>query len=247
MPRTVIVGDVHGCSGELEELLERVRFSEGKDRLVFVGDLVVRGPDSPGVLDLARKLNARMVRGNHEERLLAHKRRQVSGSAGAWSKPGKGKTVSADHERVAGQLSDEHWKMLAAMPLWLRLPEHGLLVVHGGVMPGIPPEETEPEALLKMRTIDGKGRWSDDADDGPLWGTRYTGPPHVVFGHNARAEEQLHPWATGLDTACVYGGRLTAMVLDEDEPVARGDGAMRYLRSVPAMRRYYAGKPPGLS
>jgi len=49
--RTVIVGDVHGCRRELEWLLELVRFGTG-DRLVFVGDLVARGPDSLGVLAL---------------------------------------------------------------------------------------------------------------------------------------------------------------------------------------------------
>jgi len=45
-----------------------------------------------------------------------------------------------------------------------------------------------------------------------LWGRRYTGPPHVVFGHNAQLEPQLHPWATGIDTGVVYGERLTALV-----------------------------------
>src|ERR1700704_4140167 len=70
MGRTVIVGDVHGCREELELLLERVGFTTG-DRLVFVGDLIARGPDSLGVLDVARRTGAIVVRGNHEEKLLA--------------------------------------------------------------------------------------------------------------------------------------------------------------------------------
>ena len=57
-----------------------------------------------------------------------------------------------------------------------------------------------------MRTVDSRGRWSDEPDAGPLWGTVYVGPPHVIFGHNANTKPQLHPWATGIDTACVYGG-----------------------------------------
>ncbi len=69
MPRTVIVGDVHGCRAELEALLARVAFGTG-DRLVMVGDLVVRGPDPAGTLDLLASLGARAVRGNHEDRLL---------------------------------------------------------------------------------------------------------------------------------------------------------------------------------
>jgi hypothetical protein len=228
MPRTVIVGDVHGCTGELEDLLEKVRYREGKDELVFVGDLVARGPDSIGTLDLARKLGARIVRGNHEERLLAWRRKE--------------KALGPDHERVVERMSPEHWKLLESTRLWLALPEHGALVVHGGVVPERPVEQTPPDALLKIRTVDSRGKWSDSPDDGPLWGERYTGPPHVIFGHNARNEPQLHAWATGLDTACVYGGRLTALVLDEGEMLPRGTAVRSLLRSVRASRKYYTGK-----
>jgi hypothetical protein len=230
--RTIIVGDVHGCAGELEGLLEKVRLDAGVDRLVMVGDLVARGPDSRGVLALVAKLGGETVRGNHEERLLA------------WRK-GK-KALGPDHQRVAEELDEEEWTMLERMPLWIALPEHGALVVHAGVVPGTPVEKCPKDALLRMRTVDGKGQWSDEADAGPLWGTKYAGPPHVVFGHHARAEPQLHPWATGLDTSCVYGGRLTAMVLAEGEPVPRGERVERLLRSEPAARKYYGGKgsPP---
>jgi len=233
MARTVIVGDVHGCTGELEELLERVRFAEGTDRLVLVGDLLVRGPDTHGILALARRLGARSVRGNHEEKLLGWHHR---------SKP-----LGPDHERVASALSEEEWGMLDAMPLWLDLPDHDARVVHAGVIPGLAIDRAPAAALLKMRTLDERGDWSDEADAGPPWGTRYTGPPHVVFGHYARAKPQLHAWATGLDTGCVYGGKLTALVLDEDEPMPRGEGVRPLLKSVRALRQYYGGKGDPLS
>jgi hypothetical protein len=93
-----------------------------------------------------------------------------------------------------------------------------------------------------MRTIDERGRWSDEPAAGPPWGKRYAGPPHVVFGHNARPDPQVHPWATGIDTGCVYGGRLTGIMLEQGEPMPRGDQVRSLLRSVPAMRRYYGGK-----
>jgi hypothetical protein len=138
-------------------------------------------------------------------------------------------------------LSEEDWQTLEAMPLWVDLPEHGIRVVHAGVVPGLGIEGTPPEAMLKMRTLDNRGRWSDASDAGPLWGARYEGMPHVVFGHNAQANPQLHAWATGIDTACVYGGRLTALVLEEGEPMARGDAARGLLKSVPALRAYTHG------
>jgi hypothetical protein len=228
MALTVIVGDVHGCTSELEDLLEQIRFAEGHDRLVFVGDLVVRGPDSHGALALARRLGARVVRGNHEDKLLAWRHRP--------------KALGAEHERLARDLSQAEWRMLEAMPLWVDLPEHGVRVVHAGVVPGATPKRTPPEALLKIRTVDARDRWSDEPDAGPLWGSRYDGPPHVVFGHNASAEPQIHEWATGIDTGCVYGGRLTAVVLAEGEPMPRGEAARALLRSVRARRKYSAGK-----
>jgi hypothetical protein len=137
--------------------------------------------------------------------------------------------------------------MIAAMPLWVDLPAHGARVVHAGVVPGVDVEDAPPDALLTMRTLRSRGRWSDEPDAGPLWGTLYDGPPHVVFGHNARPDPQLHAWATGLDTGCVYGGRLTALVLEENEQVPRGEDVEELLRSVPAMRKYYGGKGAPLS
>jgi hypothetical protein len=232
MTFTAIVGDVHGCSAELEELLEQLRFREGHDRLFFVGDLVVRGPDPHGTLALVRKIASGVVRGNHEDRLLAWRRRA--------------RPLGAEHERLARVLSDEQWAMLDAMPLWIELPEHDVVIVHAGVVPGVPLERTAPEALLKIRTVDADGRWSDEPDEGPLWGSRYEGPPHVVFGHNARAGPQLHEWATGIDTGCVYGGRLTATVLAEGQRMPRGTAAGATLRSVPARRAYYAAKAGSL-
>jgi hypothetical protein len=233
MALTVIVGDVHGCPAEVEALLEKLGFAEGKDRLVFVGDLVARGPDTPGVLALVRRLGARVVRGNHEDKLLAWRHRA--------------KPLGAEHARVAKELSEDDWRTLEATPLWIDLPEHGVRVVHAGVVPGRAPERTPPEALLKMRTVDARGRWSDEPDAGVLWGSRYEGPPHVVFGHNARAEPQFHPWATGLDTGCVYGGRLTAAVLAEGERMPHGESARGALRSVRARRVYTPSKAGSLA
>ena len=228
MTLTAIVGDVHGCTAELEDLLEQIRFAEGRDRLVLVGDVVVRGPDSHGALALARRLGALVVRGNHEEKLLAYRHGL--------------KSLGPEHERLARALSEDEWRMLEATPLWVDLPEHGVRVVHAGVVPGAAPKRTPQEALMKIRTVDSRNRWSDEPDAGPLWGSRYAGPPHVVFGHNAGAEPQLHTWATGIDTGCVYGGRLTAVVLAQGEPMPPGEAARTVLRSVKARRKYSQGR-----
>ncbi len=237
MGRTVFVGDVHGCRAELEALLDKVRFA-GSDRLVLVGDVVARGPDSPGVLRLVRRLHAVVVRGNHEEKLLRWRAARRAYARGLGKRP---KPLGAVHEEVARGLRRPDWEVLAESKLWLELPKHGVRVVHAGVLPGLPFEEQNKRTLLRIRTVSPRGE-PEEKSSGVLWGTRYKGPPHIVFGHNAAREPQVHRWATGLDTSCVYGGRLTALVLEAGEHVPHEPReCKRLLFSVPARRIYYEG------
>jgi hypothetical protein len=227
MPRTILIGDVHGCRSELSELLNRVGFVSG-DRVVMVGDLVVRGPDPCGTLDLLLDIGARSVRGNHEDRLLRHHQ------AGLSINPTTKKTVRA--------LKKRHWEWLASFPYWLDLPEHDVRVVHAGLVPGIAMRDQDPSVLMYVRSFGRAGQWSEEGERAghKLWGETYAGSPHVVFGHNARTEPQIHEAATGLDTACVYGGRLTAMVLRENEMAPPARERRDVLVSVPAKRAYYS-------
>jgi len=227
MARTIIVGDVHGCRAELEELLAEVAFASD-DRLVMVGDLVVRGPDPRGTLALVRLLGARVARGNHEDRLLRYRADPRRFPVGERTRA------------TAASLAEEDWAFLKSMPLWIDLPEHGVRVVHAGVVPGVPIEAQSPRVLLYMRGLDRKGR-PDEERGGRLWGEVYEGPPHMVFGHNALDRLQLHPWATGLDTGCVYGGALSALVLAEKQPPPPTSERRGVIVSVPA-RRCYADK-----
>ncbi len=222
--RTIIIGDVHGCRSELEALLDRVAFASG-DQLVFVGDLVARGPDSLGVLDVARRTGAIVVRGNHEQRLLdwrSSRRAWMRGEAAA--KPPIGKM----HRDIARSLRPVDWTVLETSPLFVDLPEHGVRVVHAGLMPDLAIEAQSPQTLMRIRTVRLRSGKRGKAEN-VLWGACYAGPPQVVFGHNAAPGLQLHPWATGLDTGCVYGGRLTAMVLAQGQRVPRGLAARRGL------------------
>jgi hypothetical protein len=249
MGRTVVVGDVHGCAWELETLLDRVGFSSG-DRLVFVGDLIARGPDSRGVLDIARRTGALIVRGNHEQKLLAWRaarrlwmeepfaafagRREI-GALEEESQP-----LGRMHREVARDLRPIDWTLLESSSYWLDLPEHGLRVVHAGVDPAVAFEKQKLATLLRIRSVPvARVRKRRGPREWALWGACYQGPPQVVFGHNAAPGLQLHPWATGLDTGCVYGGRLTAMVLGEGQKVPRAYVARRRLLVSEPSRRIY--------
>ena len=218
MGSTIFIGDVHGCSDELEALLRECGAGSG-DAIVLVGDLVAKGPDSRGVLAIVRDLGARSVRGNHDARVLTWIAAQESGAPVP--------PMSPTHLAVARSLSDSDWALLRSLPLYLRVPEHNVLVVHAGLMPGVAVEAQEPDLLMNLRSIRPDGRGTKVPNDGVLWGSLWQGPELVVFGHHASQGLQQHRMAIGLDTGCVYGGRLTAYVLPEGRFV-----------SVPARRPY---------
>jgi hypothetical protein len=233
MGRTIIVGDVHGCVDELGRLLESLAPGVA-DRVLFVGDLIARGPDSLGVLALYRQIKARSVLGNHEHTLLAAHRARRDGK--------KRPRLSSLHYALLHRLSDADWELLEQLPLALPLPEHGLCVVHAGVLPEQGLASPDPWTLTHIRSIDPQGRASPRHDFQP-WATRYSGEPHIVFGHNSRLGLQLESNATGLDTGCVYGGRLTALVLGPGERVPPDREQRRArLQSVPAARAYHQNR-----
>ncbi len=229
--RTIIIGDVQGCLAELDSLLDRVALTQD-DALYFVGDLVARGPDSLGVLRRLRALGAHSVIGNHEERMLAARSARRRAEA-----PPK---LEPSHEKLLGELEDDDWAALESMPLRIALDEHGIWIVHAGLVPGVPFEQQDPWVVTHIRSISEDGEPSSRR--GPLWGARWQGPPHVVFGHNARKNPQLHPDATGIDTACVYGEHLTALVLPEGSAVPPPKDRPDALVAVRA-RRAYADYP----
>lgn len=233
--RTIIVGDVHGCAGELQDLLDRLAFTTG-DRLVFVGDLIARGPDSLGVLDIVRATGALVVRGNHEQKILEwtdDRARWIRGKPDAAPKAPKF-PIGKLHRDLARALRPVDWTILRSSLLSLDLPEHALRVVHAGLDPAVPFDRQNPGTLMRIRTVPAEKKGAP-----VLWGSRYTGPPHVVFGHNAAPGLQLHHWATGLDTGCVYGGRLTALVLGPDQQVPRGVAVRELLVSVDARKTWF--------
>jgi hypothetical protein len=237
MARSIFIGDVHSCAAELAELLSAVAVTDD-DRVFFVGDLLSRGPDPIGVLRLFRALRARSAIGNHEQRLLAARHARLLGEPGP--------KVGSSHAEVAALMDDADWAILESMPLWVDVPENDVRVVHAGLVPGIPFEKQDPWLLTHIRSIDERGKPSEKW--GTLWGSLYQDEPHIVFGHNARQRPQLHPHATGLDTACVYGGALTALVLPEGvapPPVATRLDAMVSVRARRAYSDYGRELPGG--
>ena len=215
--RLIAIGDIHGCHLEFAELLERLELGEG-DRLILLGDLVNRGPDSCRVIDLARERGARSLLGNHELRLLKYRR------------TGDRKYIKEKDQDTYDRLRPEDWAYIESMPLTHEEPELNTVFVHGGFLPGEPWQKQPAEVVTRIQSIDRDGRPRKRADvpDAPAWADLWGGPPFVVYGHTPRAEVYKLKWSIGIDTGCVLGGSLTAYVLPE-----------RRLVQVKARQRYF--------
>src|ERR1700733_8555886 len=153
--RTLVVGDVHGCLDELLALLAAAGRTPDH-RVVLVGDLVCKGPNSAGVVRWGREANADGVLGNHD----AHVLRAARGDP----------RIGPAHRAVAETLSVADVAWLESRPLWLRLDavaDRPYLVVHGGLVPGIPVEQQTRVHLLNLRSISDDGEPSKRIGGGP--------------------------------------------------------------------------------
>ncbi len=202
--RLIAIGDIHGCHLEFAELLARLAVNRD-DRLILLGDLVNRGPDSNKVIDLAREHRASALLGNHELRLLKYHR------------SGDKKFLKDGDLATASRLRAEDWAFLEAMPLTIVEPALNTVFVHGGFLPSEPWQRQPAEIVTRIQVVDRDGRAAKraDAPGAPLWADLWSGPPFVVYGHTPRPEIYKLKWSAGIDTACVYGGHLTAYILPE--------------------------------
>lgn len=196
--RRIFVGDIQGCREQLEQLLAKVGFASG-DRLIPVGDLVNKGPDSDGVLDLAMQLGAEPVLGNHDLSWLAK-----------------------------GRCAERHETWLRSQPI-VRVFDDLIAVHAGlhpawneEKLTSLTAEEVN--FAVNVRYCDASG--TRPASDWPPpeppflpWDEFYMGDKRVVFGHWARRRLVQRPNCIGLDTGCVYGGELTAWIAEEDRIV----------------------------
>jgi diadenosine tetraphosphatase ApaH/serine/threonine PP2A family protein phosphatase len=199
--RTIIIGDIHGCYDELCELLDRVGPVAG-DRVISVGDLIVKGEKNREVLDLFsvdERFSA--VIGNHDRALLRYWR-------------GEAVKLKESQERTRVELEPDRERYSAylnSLPFLIDLGTH--LVVHAGVRPGVALKDQAVEDLTELRTL-GEDRTNRV---GIPWYEVYDGDKIALFGHWPASQPRRAPRAIGLDTGCVYGFQLTAYIIEAEE------------------------------
>jgi len=217
--RTIFIGDIHACLEELKDLLKLMDYDPNFDRVILLGDLVDRGPDSIGVLRYVRQMGFECVRGNHDNKILK------------WYNNNK------QHYQSPGQayyqdLNDEDIEFIFKMPTYIKVTDN-VIAVHAGLKPYIPIEKQKPDDLMHLRYRDSNGKFvslrtiwklGKEGADAHFWTESWSGPESVFYGHNVCGLDQplieeVKPGVKcyGLDTGCCFGGKLTAFVLETQE------------------------------
>jgi polynucleotide kinase-phosphatase len=240
-----IIGDVHGCRVELETLLLALGWSIVRDdagrpvnaehpsarTAVFVGDLVDRGPDSPGVLRLVMGMvaagTAICVPGNHEQKLA----RKLNGR-NVQLTHGLPETLEQLEREDAGFVKEVQ-AFIDSLVSHYVLDGGKLVVAHAGLK-----EAYQGRASGRVRAFALFGETTGETDEYGLpvrypWARDYRGSAAVVYGHTPTPEPEWINNTICLDTGCVFGGALTAL-----------RWPTRELVSVPAEREYYAPARP---
>lgn len=230
-----IIGDIHGCYTETTQLLEKLGYSinsvadNGSNysmdishpenrQVIFLGDLVDRGPNSPAVLKLVMSMihtgSALCVPGNHDIKL---------------QKKLKGKNVQLKHglAETMEQLANESPEFIDAVKEFLYslishyiLDDGKLVVAHAGIK-----EELQGRGSGAVRAFCLYGETTGEIDEFGLpvrhnWAAEYRGKAKVVFGHTPVPEAQWFNKTIDIDTGCVFGGKLTALRYPEEELVS---------------------------
>lgn len=230
-----IIGDIHGCFGELTQLLEKLgytvqRVTEDQSnygfkvdapanrKAVFLGDLVDRGPDSPSVLRLVMSMvnagTAYCVPGNHDMKL--HK--YLSGKD-VQLKHGLALTVEQlkkENSHFINQVKDFLYGLVSHYVF-----DNGKLVVaHAGLK-----EEMHGRGSGAVRSFCMFGETTGETDEFGLpvrfnWAGEYRGKAMVVYGHTPVPEAQWFNRTIDIDTGCVFGGKLSALRYPEGELIS---------------------------
>lgn len=199
--KKIFIGDIHGQHNELCHLLDKSNFKEGTDQVYFTGDIINRGPDSRSVLEKLHSIKAKGVQGNHEINFLEC----VQDTDQLKLRKGM--------QDIKQQLGDDlnfwcHW--IEQLPYFIE--EEDFIVVHGGLHPTLALKDTPPKILANIRTWDGSGE-NLNSPDNPAWHDLYTGKKLVIYGHWAQQGLKVKENSIGLDTGCVYGEKLSALIL----------------------------------
>ena len=198
------VGDIHGCLAPLQALVAEIHPTPA-DEVVFLGDYVDRGPQSKEVVEYLLAFfsarpgpRVRFLLGNHEQMLLDF----LAGKDRFLFLYNGGSATIESYGGIAG-IPLSHIQFFKQLLPYYETAEY--LFVHAGIRPGIPLAEQDPQDLLWIRH--------------EFFGYEGRFPKTIVFGHTPMEEVFMAEDRIGIDTGCVYGGKLTGLLLPSREVV----------------------------
>ena len=204
--RLFAIGDVHGCATELRILINHLPLDE-QSTVVFLGDLVDRGPESKEVvetvLELSKSIQVISLMGNHEDMMLAFMDNPESEKAGMFIYNGGGATLASyGNNDGTYTIPPEHVQFLKGLRYFYQTDHY--FFVHAG----IPPElELSNLGKIKDPQIHNEMVWIRE----PFLSSDRRWGKVVVHGHTPVLEVEMKPNRINLDTGCVYDQKLTAM------------------------------------
>lgn len=239
--RTVVIGDVHGCLDELDELVRKLEV-KSSDRVIMLGDLVDRGPDPVGCVRRVREAGWECVLGNHEQKAIQWLKNESLRRASG--RPNNMMTPSPARMAQWNALSADDVGWMWRLPMIVKTGRW--TVVHAGFEPRFSVDKQDGDKILRVRYVDERtGKYvplsSDVLAQPPgtvFWAEMWDGPESVLYGHSVWKSPRVHDRpggvsCVGLDTGCVYGGDLTAGIVDAEEGVLE-------LVSVRAKKEYFS-------
>jgi hypothetical protein len=225
----VLVGDIHGCIEEFNELLEKIKYDVNTMALIPVGDLIDRGPEPKKVVEQIMAMELMPIKGNHDDKAVRFRRHER-----AFLATGKTNPMRANAERAEQKGSSrlKEWMSLTDAEVdWLdRLPimidfDQNWYAIHGGLEPNKKLGHQDPKQVIRCR-------WVDNTTGKPLallpnkkqppnstyWSELWPGPENIVYGHCVHSLTDVRVDTNksgvkcyGIDTGCCFGGRLSAL------------------------------------
>lgn len=209
MNNLIIYGDIHGCYSEFISLRNQIN-PQSNDIEICVGDIITKGKDSIKTLDFVIENNIKSVLGNHEDKIIRYLNHQKSSK----KNPIK---LDEDEYNIINGLTYKHISYLKQLPLYLKFGN--ITVLHGGLQNDMQLDslsKRDKEKILRMRYLDQSYNYltyGKEDNNSIFWADLYNGNQgFIIYGHQWFKEIKKSKYAIGVDTGCVYGNKLTAVV-----------------------------------
>ncbi len=209
MQTIIVYGDIHGCLDELKELRKKLN-PKPNDIEVSVGDIINKGPYSIETIHYVLDKQIHCVIGNNEAKIIKLYNR--------YTKEGEKylETIKPHEKETILKITKKEINYLESLPFYLKFSN--LTILHGGITKDIILDDSlsnkNKKQVINLRYLDRKLQpipWNDFDGRYKFWSELYEGNEgFILFGHHPFDNPKIDEFSIGLDTGCVYGGKLSA-------------------------------------